>query len=203
MKENPAIIEALEKIARSGLKENFMHRDSEAAYEAEKAMVGGNFCRLKKRELYEPSNFSILPMPIINEPLDLLSGQSVKNIQARDLYRAIHNGFLYKNAKKMAKTFAPNIADTILINIIGDCPRHKNRTSPRKLNAFQSLQAYKYATLLNQASQALGTYELAEEWVGNKNPYLGGEPPLNVATYPLGFEMLIEYLLQIEYGVYI
>jgi len=60
----------------------------------------------------------------------------------------------------------------------------------------------RYAKVLAQAQETLGSLDKARSWLGLENRALGGATPLSLLDTDIGAQAVRDVLGRIEYGVY-
>ena len=80
--------------------------------------------------------------------------------------------------------------------------RRKN-TPAKPLNKEQSGRTWKFAEILAKATEVLGSQEEAEQWLERPAIGLNQRRPIDLLETPAGMELVEDYLMQLEYGVYV
>ncbi len=80
--------------------------------------------------------------------------------------------------------------------------RHKSEPKQRKLSAEQSGRIWRFAEILTQASEVMGSQEAAENWLLQPAIGLDNRRPIDLLGSPAGAEAVGTYLTRLEYGVY-
>lgn len=70
------------------------------------------------------------------------------------------------------------------------------------LSALEQDRIYRVERVLARACQVLGQATGAQEWICRPNRSLGGEAPLSLLDTEAGYELVLDTLGRIEYGVY-
>lgn len=78
--------------------------------------------------------------------------------------------------------------------------RKDNHTST--LSPEQSGRTWKFAEVLARATELLGSQEEAELWLERPATGLNQRRPIELLATPAGVELVEDYLLRLEYGVY-
>lgn len=76
------------------------------------------------------------------------------------------------------------------------------REPGKKLNIHEGSQLWKFAEVLAQATQTLGSREAAERWLATPQIALDRQRPIELLTTWPGTKMVEELLLRMEFGVY-
>jgi putative toxin-antitoxin system antitoxin component (TIGR02293 family) len=58
-------------------------------------------------------------------------------------------------------------------------------------------------SVLAQATKLFGSKEDAEAWMGRPALGLGGHKPIDLLSTPAGMKLVENFLVQMEYGVYV
>jgi putative toxin-antitoxin system antitoxin component (TIGR02293 family) len=79
--------------------------------------------------------------------------------------------------------------------------RHTS-TKARQLNPEQSGRTWKLAEILTKASSIFGSKEEAEQWLERPAIGLNQRKPIDLLATPAGVELVEDFLVRLEYGVY-
>lgn len=79
--------------------------------------------------------------------------------------------------------------------------RHTS-TSVKQLNSEQSGRTWKLAEILAKAASIFGSKEEAEQWLERPAIGLNQRKPIDLLATPAGVELVEEFLVRLEYGVY-
>jgi putative toxin-antitoxin system antitoxin component (TIGR02293 family) len=79
--------------------------------------------------------------------------------------------------------------------------RHTS-TSAKQLNAEQSGRTWKLAEILTKAVSVFGSKEEAEQWLERPAIGLNQRKPIDLLATPAGVELVEDFLVRLEYGVY-
>ncbi|WP_449438904.1 type II RES/Xre toxin-antitoxin system antitoxin [Pedobacter steynii] len=63
-------------------------------------------------------------------------------------------------------------------------------------------KAIELARLYQRGTEVFGTMDNFNDWMKTPNYTLNGEPPLNLLDTSIGFELILQTLGRIEYGVF-
>jgi putative toxin-antitoxin system antitoxin component (TIGR02293 family) len=74
-------------------------------------------------------------------------------------------------------------------------------SSDGKLSATEQDRVYRAGKVLSRAVQVLEDEEAAKAWLSRHNRSLGGEVPLALLDTEVGYELVLDTLGRIEYGV--
>ena len=80
--------------------------------------------------------------------------------------------------------------------------RKKKEPAKGKLNQEQSGRAWKFAEIVGNAAEVLGSIEEAEQFMERPAIGLDQNRPIDLLATPAGVEMVETYLQRIKYGVY-
>jgi len=72
----------------------------------------------------------------------------------------------------------------------------------KKLNLEQSGRAWQFAEILAKASRLMGGQPAAERWLESEVMALDGKRPIDLLTTPAGVKLVEEFLVRVEYGVF-
>jgi putative toxin-antitoxin system antitoxin component (TIGR02293 family) len=74
-------------------------------------------------------------------------------------------------------------------------------SSDGKLSATEQDRVYRAEKVLSRAVQVLEDAQAAKAWLNRSNRSLGGEIPLSLLDTEVGYELVLDTLGRIEYGV--
>lgn len=72
----------------------------------------------------------------------------------------------------------------------------------KALSPEQSGRTWKFAEILAKASAIFGAKEDAEQWLEQPATGLDGRRPIDLLATPAGVELVEDFLVRLEYGVY-
>lgn len=72
----------------------------------------------------------------------------------------------------------------------------------KALSPEQSGRTWKFAEILAKASAIFGSNEEAEQWLERPATGLDGRRPIDLLATPAGVELVEDFLVRLEYGVY-
>jgi putative toxin-antitoxin system antitoxin component (TIGR02293 family) len=75
-------------------------------------------------------------------------------------------------------------------------------TSVKQLNPEQSGRTWKLAEILTKAASVFGSKEEAEQWLERPAIGLNQRKPIDLLATPAGVELVEDFLVRLEYGVY-
>jgi putative toxin-antitoxin system antitoxin component (TIGR02293 family) len=79
--------------------------------------------------------------------------------------------------------------------------RHTS-TNVKQLNPEQSGRTWKLAEILTKAVSVFGSKEEAEQWLERPAIGLNQRKPIDLLATPAGVELVEDFLVRLEYGVY-
>jgi putative toxin-antitoxin system antitoxin component (TIGR02293 family) len=79
--------------------------------------------------------------------------------------------------------------------------RHTSTTA-KQLNPEQSGRTWKLAEILAKATAVFGSKEEAEQWLERPATGLNQRKPIDLLATPAGVELVEDFLVRLEYGVY-
>jgi putative toxin-antitoxin system antitoxin component (TIGR02293 family) len=79
--------------------------------------------------------------------------------------------------------------------------RHTS-TKAKQLSPEQSGRTWKLAEILSKASSIFGSKEEAEQWLERPAIGLNQRKPIDLLATPAGVELVEDFLIRLEYGVY-
>ena len=141
---------------------------------------------------------------------DLLGGQRWLAAGVLDDPLALHDQLdqgLPTSALKHFARHCPLLAnDPAFDRILGavPAPREGPRGGrPRRLSCHESGQLWRLAVVLAKTAPLLGGAEAAERWLVKPAIGLGGRRPLDLVETPVGYELVVDHLTQLEFSVYV
>nr|WP_314526407.1 antitoxin Xre/MbcA/ParS toxin-binding domain-containing protein [uncultured Pseudomonas sp.] len=121
------------------------------------------------------------------------------------IYRAVKNGFPLQSVLDMIDSSEVYKQRGVLSKIVGASDRtlaRRLKTPNEVLTPEQSTRALNYAEVFEKATQVLGSRELAEQWIVKPARGLDGEIPIDLIANSVGYELVNDFLIRMEYGVY-
>jgi putative toxin-antitoxin system antitoxin component (TIGR02293 family) len=80
----------------------------------------------------------------------------------------------------------------------------RRRADPSQpLSVDQSGRVWRFAEILAKATEVMGSQRDAEEWLSEPAIGLNGQRPVDLLATTAGTELVVNFLGQIEYGVYV
>ena len=82
-------------------------------------------------------------------------------------------------------------------------PLQRKTKNPHKaLNPDQSARALRFAEVLTKAEKIFGSQAAAERWMTRPARGLVGHSPIDLLANPVGYKVVADFLIRLEYGVY-
>jgi putative toxin-antitoxin system antitoxin component (TIGR02293 family) len=81
--------------------------------------------------------------------------------------------------------------------------QRKAAGSQKPLSAEQSGRTWKFAEILAKATDVLGSQDVAEKWLETPAIGLDQRRPIDLLSTPAGVELVEDYLIRLDYGVYV
>jgi len=81
--------------------------------------------------------------------------------------------------------------------------QRKAAGSRKPLNSEQSGRTWKFAEILAKATEVFGSQEAAEKWLEMPAIGLDQRRPIDLLSTPAGVELVEDYLVRLDYGVYV
>lgn len=78
----------------------------------------------------------------------------------------------------------------------------KRRAKEKTFNPAESNRLYRFASLLADASNALGSKEKAILWFKSPNRALSGDTPIDRLVTEVGYQQVQDLINRIKYGIY-
>jgi putative toxin-antitoxin system antitoxin component (TIGR02293 family) len=122
-----------------------------------------------------------------------------------EVYKAIQAGLPLQNVLRMVSSNEAFKRGGVLSKIVGTSEHtlaRRMKEPERALSAEQSYRALQYAEIMDKAIEVLGSSELAERWISQPALGLNGETPLNLIINGIGYELVNDFLIRMDYGVY-
>lgn len=139
----------------------------------------------------------------------VLGGARVLHRQVRtplDAHELISAGLPGASLKHMVAHVSILHDATMLQKAIGISVRtlQRRKEEPDKaLSPEQGGRTWKFAEVLNKATELLGSQQEAEHWLVTPAVALEQRSPIDLMSTPAGVELVENLLQQLEYGVYV
>lgn len=152
---------------------------------------------------------SVIPLPTRQDPsgpLELLFGSDL-SFQATDAF-ALHDlmekGFPSDRVIAWVQSYSQFRDHHVFTKIIGLSERTLQRRikSPEPLTHDQTNSTWRLVTVLSKAKDVFGDITQALAWIVAPAMGLEGKIPLNMLTTQMGYELVEDFLVRLEYGVY-
>ena len=159
-------------------------------------------------------------MPVRNEILDpsvtgeyqsiarVLGGERMLHRRVRsplDAHKLINAGLPGASLKHLVAHVTILNDATMLQKAIGISVRTLQRRKgvpDKSLNPEQGGRTWKFAEVLNKATELLGSQQEAEHWLVTPAIALEQQAPIDLMSTPAGVELVEDLLERLEYGVY-
>lgn len=122
-----------------------------------------------------------------------------------EVFKATQSGFPLSSVIQLVESVETFKRHNVLAKIVGLSERTLARRMKNKdeaLSPEQSARALYYAEVLEKAQEVFGNRALAEEWMTRPALGLDGESPIDLLSNPVGYELVIDFLNRLDYGVY-
>lgn len=121
------------------------------------------------------------------------------------IFRATQAGFPLASVIELVESVEVFKRFNVLAKIVGFSERTLARRMKNKsaaLSPEQSARALFYAQVLEKAEAVLGSRALAEAWMTQPALGLDGEVAIDLLANPVGYELVMDFLHRLEFGVY-
>ena len=105
----------------------------------------------------------------------------------------------------MASSADVSHKNQIVAAVLGSSPntvRRRLRNPDKLLNPDQGGRALRFAQILTLAQCIFGHRHAASCWLFEPAIGLGGEKPVQLLSNPFGYELVADFIMRIEHGVY-
>ncbi|MCZ4221859.1 type II RES/Xre toxin-antitoxin system antitoxin [Pedobacter rhodius] len=134
-------------------------------------------------------------------PMVAMMGSKYANPSDFDLLKLARKGIAKKSLIALAKQISLTIEEMAGVLHISD--RTLQRYTPDTLVKTEYAdRAIELALLYERGIEVLGSEKAFSNWVKSPNFALGGEIPFNLLDTRIGFNMVLNILGRIEYGVF-
>lgn len=139
-------------------------------------------------------------------PINLIL-RNAKNRGMGSVSSIIVDGIMLADAKAMI-SYSPlysqePVARVILGELYDVAETQKEQLDTLRMSLRQSSVAYQYAEALEYAADVFGALAIAERWLARQNRYLNGESPIFMLRNYAGYNSVMQYLMRVNYGIYI
>lgn len=146
------------------------------------------------------------PVTAARSATECLTKRQLGLLSTSDIISMIMIGFELNDVRAMislSKLYStPQITERIVGHASLTMKRQRAVADPVRLSARQSAVAFQYAETLERAKSVFGTQAFAEEWLIRPCKHLAGLIPLDLIDNVIGFQVLKDYFLRIELGIY-
>jgi len=123
-----------------------------------------------------------------------------------DAHESILSGFPGKSLVRLAENVAiirrPETFEKALGVSLRTFQRHKKDLSAKRLSQEQSGRAWKFAEILEKATEVFGSQAEAEQFLERPAIGLSQQRPIDLLATPAGVALVETYLDRLKYGVY-
>ncbi|UKT64443.1 type II RES/Xre toxin-antitoxin system antitoxin [Pedobacter mucosus] len=134
-------------------------------------------------------------------PMVAMMGDQYINPSDIDLLKLARKGIPKKSLLALAKRISLTIEEVASVLHISE--RTLQRYTPNTLVKTEYAdRAIELALLYERGIEVLGSERAFSSWVKSPNMALGGEVPFNLLDTRIGFNMVLQILGRIEYGVF-
>lgn len=145
-----------------------------------------------------------------SDPVEVLLQGRADPDDAMAIFSVIEKGLEMKVVYEFAKSVTTTTTAAFdVVHFFTDIIGMPARTMQRKvklpkeiLNPDQSARAWRFAQVLSKASEVLGSREAAERWLSKPALGLNGRRPIELLSNSVGYELVNDFLIRMEYGVY-
>ncbi|RNL54243.1 type II RES/Xre toxin-antitoxin system antitoxin [Pedobacter jejuensis] len=157
-----------------------------------------------KRKL-ESTNLAEEPMGLytatVSTPMVAMMGSQYAHPTDFDLLNLARKGISKKSLTALAKQISLTIEE--VANVLHISERTLQRYTPTTLVKTEHAdRAIELARLYERGTEVLGSIKAFNVWLKEPNLALNGEIPFNLLDTRIGFEMVLNILGRIEYGVF-
>ena len=137
----------------------------------------------------------------------ILGGRNIMKAAMRsslEAHDAISKGFDPKALFHLIENVGVLATEEALQGVLGISQRTLQRKrKAERLSSDQSSRMWRFAEILAQATNALGSQEEAERWMMEPAMGLDNRRPIDLLSTVAGAEAVEDHLTRMEYGVYI
>lgn len=137
-------------------------------------------------------------------PLEaLLNGRKVAS-GSHSNYKLV-DSLMLNDLVRMARSADETRENQIISAVLGgtlSAVRRRSKDSSKLLNPDQGTRALRFAQVLTQAQHIFGDRLIASRWFFEHAIALDGEAPAQLLLNPFGYDLVIDHMTRIEYGVY-
>lgn len=146
---------------------------------------------------------------VVGRAADLLGGLEIferRLATTLDAHEVILSGFPGKALVRLSENVAiirrPDIFEKALGLSLRTFQRHKKAAAAKKLSQEQSGRAWKFAEILEKATEIFGSQAEAEQFLERPAIGLNQKRPIDLLATPAGVGLVETHLERIKYGVY-
>ncbi len=119
-------------------------------------------------------------------------------------YKLVEN-LTFNDLDRMAKSVDASRKNQIVAAVLGESPntgKRRLKHPENLLNPDQGARALRFAQVLTQAQDIFRDRCVAARWFFEPAIGLGGEKPVRLLSNPFGYELVADFMMRIEHGVY-
>ncbi|NMZ71229.1 putative toxin-antitoxin system antitoxin component, TIGR02293 family [Pseudomonas peli] len=139
-----------------------------------------------------------------SSPLEaLLNGREAAS-GSYSVYKLVES-LTFDDLARMARAADESRESQMVAAVLGVSPstvRRRFKHPGKLLNPDQGGRALRFSQVLTKAQDILGDRLTASRWFFEPAIGLGGEAPARLLLNPFGYELVVDLMTRIEYGVY-
>jgi len=140
-------------------------------------------------------------MAVPQSPLVAMMGNQYVNPSDFDLVNLARKGISKKSLTILAKQISLTLEE--VANVLHISERTLQRYTPATLVKTEYAdRAIELARLYERGIEVLGTAKAFNNWMRSSNRALNNEVPINLLDTSIGFDLVLQILGRIEYGVF-
>ncbi|RZK42906.1 MAG: DUF2384 domain-containing protein [Pedobacter sp.] len=155
----------------------------------------------------KPKNNSTLEEPLVAygqatlSPLSLITGSLNESPSDFDLVQLVRTGISKRSLLALAKRISLTIEE--ISNVLHISERTLQRYTPTTLVKIEYAdKALELARLYEKGIAVFGSQKQFDTWMRTPNQALNNEIPLSLLDTSVGFDLVLQILGRIEYGVF-
>jgi len=139
-----------------------------------------------------------------DSPLEILLNGRATISDSLSIYKLV-GSLTIEDLGRMASSADVSHKNQIVAAVLGSSPntvRRRLRNPDKLLNPDQGGRALRFAQILTLAQCIFGHRHAASCWLFEPAIGLGGEKPVQLLSNPFGYELVADFIMRIEHGVY-